>query len=267
MRDSHLMKWSTLAAGLAVPLLATSATPQVIAGRTVDANTGEPVYGVEIVLVDTLDARLATVVSSMDGEFFIMVPSPGTYLLRANRLGYATVEARPMEIGDDEAVEVEVQLHVLPVELEPLTVVVRRRESLRERDLRGYYERIERYGRRHTGPIRIFTRRDLEQWYSSTLNTVLEYNAPYWYSFGQECSPKVFVDGRPGLRHPHRSVLGIEGIEFYRRYGPVSTRFWDPGLCGVVLVWTRPVREHVPFDFKQLLGAAAAIALLTFVLL
>jgi hypothetical protein len=261
------MKRSALVAGLAVPLLATPATPQVIVGRTVDANTGEPVYGVEITLADTLDARLATVVSTMDGEFFIMVPSPGTYLLQASRLGYATVQARPMEIGDEEAVEVEVRLDVLPVELEPLTVVVRRRESLRERDLRQYYERIERYGRRQTGPIRIFARQDLEQWQALSLRTFLEYNAPYWYSFGRECYPKVFVDGRPGLRHPHRSVLNIEGIEFYRRYGPVSTRFLDPSLCGVVLVWTKPVRERVPFNFKSVLGAAAGIALLTFILL
>lgn len=266
MRSSFLMKRSALVAGLAVPFLVTPATPQIIAGRAVEAISGAPVGVVEIVLLDTLDARHATVVSNWVGEFFIMVPRPGTYLLRASRLGYATVQTQPIEIGDDEAVEVELRLDVRPVELEPLTVLVRRRESLRERDLREYYERIERYGRRHTGPIRILAREDLEGWEAFNLSTVLEFNAPHWHSFGEDCAPKVFVDGQQRFLHPYTSILHIEGIEFYRRYGPMSTRFWDPAGCGVVLIWTRPVREHRPFSFGQLLGAAAAIALLTFVL-
>jgi hypothetical protein len=228
---------SALAAALAIPSLVTPATPQIIVGRAVDATSGAPVGVVEIVLLDTLDARHATVVSNLVGEFFIMVPSPGTYLLRASRLGHATARTGPIEIGEDEAVEVELRLDVRPLELEPLTVVVRRRESLRERDLREFYERIERYGRRYTGPIRILAREDLEEWKAFTLNTVLEFNAPYWHSFGEECAPKVFVDGSTDrVLHGYASVSHVEGIEFYRRYGPMGTRFRDPDGCGVVLI-------------------------------
>jgi hypothetical protein len=265
MRCSILIQRSVLVAGLAVPLVATPATSQIITGRVRDATTGASVDAVEIVLLDTLAARQATVVTNKAGEFLILLRRPGTYLLRASRLGYASVETRPLEIGEDEALEVELRLDVRPVELEPLTVIVRRRESMRERDLREYYARVERYGRRAGGPIQIFTREDLEGWNAFTLSSFLDFSAPHWVSFGRECSPIVFVDGRPGLRHPYITVRNIEGIEFYRRYGPMSTRFWDPNLCGVILIWTRPKSEIEPlaFNFGQLLGAAAGIAVLT----
>ncbi|MGD2151834.1 MAG: carboxypeptidase-like regulatory domain-containing protein, partial [Gemmatimonadales bacterium] len=239
-------------AALAVLLLAAPATPQIISGRAVDADSGEPVDGVLITLLDRLGATRADVVTDSAGNFIIEVPTPGTYALRAARLGYHTARTRPIEIGEDEAVELELRLDVRPVELEELAVVVRRRENLRERDLREYRERIERYGRSHVGSQRIFAREDLEGWEAFDVEHALRYLSPGWRRigqrwnvYGQPCSPKVFLDGRP-IRQELDSVLkqipvwDVEGIEFYSGAGPVETRFWDADGCGVVLVWTRP---------------------------
>ncbi|NIR43481.1 MAG: carboxypeptidase-like regulatory domain-containing protein, partial [Gemmatimonadetes bacterium] len=247
--------------------LATSATPQIVAGRAVDASTGAPIDGVVITLLDTLDATHAVAVSNMAGEFLIVVPAPGTYALRATRLGYATARTRPIGIGEAEVVEVELWLDVQALELEPLTVVVRRRENLRERDLREYHERIELYGRRHIGSTRIFAREDLEGRDAWTVEDALENLSPWWRRFGRACAPRVFLDGRPasgGLLDPFMSLSNIEGIEFYTGFGPTSTRFWDPYGCGVVLVWTRPtLADARPLGLKKLLGAAGAAALVT----
>jgi len=250
---------------LAVLALATPAAPQIVAGRVVDAGSGDPMEGVTVTLVDTLDVAHRSVATNSAGKFTIVLRAPGVYILRASRLGYATTESRPVEIGADEAVEVELQLDVEAVELEPLTVVVRRRESVLERDLRQYYERIERYGEPHLGSIRIFTREFLERWDRFMLPEVLKFYGLHSGGFGLRCSPRAFLDGLPMWGVARQEFLGdllvsdIEGIEFYERLGPVETRFWDPNFCGVVLVWTRPDRERRRLAARDLLGAAAAV--------
>lgn len=246
---------------LAIILLATPATPQIVAGRAVDATTGAPIDGVLIALLDTLDVTHASVVSNSAGEFIIMVPSAGTYMLRASRLGYATARTRPIEIGEGEAVELELRLDVRAVELEPLTVVVRRRENLYERDLREYHERIERNRRLHEG--RIFAREDLQGLDAWTVRSAIGRLSPPFYSFGETCAPKVFLDGRPMSVGEDRymSLSNIEGLEFYRGFGPAGTRFVDPDHCGVILVWTRPLTEGRPFGLTKLLAAGAAVLL------
>jgi hypothetical protein len=145
-------------AAFAILLLATPATPQAITGRAVDANTGTPVEGVAIALLDSLGTTRGSVLSDSAGEFSIAVPAPGAYALWVNRIGYQTVQTRPIDIWGAETVEVEILLDVRAVELDPLTVVGRRRENLRQRDLREYRERVEYYGEPHLGSIKLFTR-------------------------------------------------------------------------------------------------------------
>jgi hypothetical protein len=195
-----------------------------------------------------LGAAHGSAESDAGGAFTIVVSRPGTYVLQATRLGYQTTRTRPIEIGEGEVVELELQLDVRAVELDPLTVVVRRRENQRERDLREYYERVEYYGEPHLGPIRIFTREYLEGWEAFRVADIMRFHAPRWRTFGRGCAPQVYVDGRPQFGalagfYTDISVWDIEGIEFYTGTGPAQSRFWDPYGCGVVLVWTRPLEE------------------------
>jgi hypothetical protein len=254
---------SVVALPLAIVAVATPATPQIIAGRVVDAGSGEPIDGVTITAVASLDMAHGSVVSNVAGEFLIVIPSAGTYVLRADRLGYATARTRPIEIGADEAVEVELRLNVEAVELEPLTVVVRRRENLRERDLREFYERADYYGEPHLGSIRIFTREFLNGRDAYTADDALRYYSPWWRSFGRTCDPKVFLDGRPvsGVllaELKFMSLRNVEGIEFYRGFGPTNSRFVDQDDCGVALVWSRP---HPPGHTKLAVAGGALVVL------
>lgn len=251
---------------LALLVLATPATAQIVTGRVIDASDDEPIDGVEISLLDTLDATRSQVVSNANGEFMIVFNAPGEYLLRATRIGYATAETRPIPIGEGEVVEVELRLDVEAVELEPLSVVARRPETQRERDLRGYHERIERYGERQVGPTQIYTREVLANWDAYSLEELFG-SYLLWRPYGSDCSPEVFLDGRrmygPFLGDAgSMSVSNIEGIELYAGSGPKGSRFWDPDGCGVILVWTRALPERggklSPVEILAL-GAAAVL--------
>ena len=239
---------SVAALPLAILLLATPATSQIVAGRVVDSDKA-PVDGVTIALIDTMAATQREVVSNAAGLFIIVINAPGTYRLQASRLGYATAQTPPIEIGDGEVVEVELRLDVEAVELEPLTVVVRRRENQRERDLRGYYERIARYGEPQVGLTQIYTRETLADWDALSFEDVFrDYLRWRWRTSGSDCDPKVFLDGRHmygqflgDLRY--MSISSIEGIELYAGTGPDRSRFWDPNGCGVILVWSRVLPE------------------------
>ncbi len=258
---------SVVALPFAILLLATPAASQIVAGRVVDASDNAALDGVTITLVDTLAATHREVVSNAAGEFFIVVTAPGTYLLRASRLGYATTQTPPIEIGDGEVVEVEVRLDVEAVESEPLTVVVRRRETQRERDLREYYERVEQYGESQLGST-IYTREILEEWDALSLEEAFRFYIR-WRPYGRGCDPKVFLDGQPRRGRflegfGFMSVSKVEGIELYAGGGPGRSRFSDPDGCGVVLVWTRLLPEGASqLGLIELLVLAGAAALLT----
>ena len=241
---------------------------QIVAGRVIDAASSEPVDGVTIELADTLGAVHRTVVSNAAGGFIIPVAAPGKYRFRASRLGYATIQTPPVAIADGEVVEIEVRLDVEAVELEPLTVVVRRSETQRERDLRGLYARAEQYGEPHLGSVQIYTRESLAAWDPYSLKDAFEIYVR-WRPSASDCDPRVFLDGRrqygPFLADiGSMSVSNIEGIELYAGGGPARSRFWDPNGCGVVLVWTRWLPgDSGPLDLIDVLALAGAAALLT----
>lgn len=244
-------------------LCATPATSQIVTGRVVDASD-EPVGGVAIVLLDTLAAEGREVVSNASGVFFLAARAPGTYRLRASH-GEATVETRLIEIGEGEAVEVELKVDAAQ-EAEPLEIVRRRRETRREKDVREFYERVEVYGERAVGSTQIYSRASLEQYDALSL---AEFFTLYsrWTPYGSGCSPKAFVDGQPrALRNVNfLRISTFEGIELYSGSGPTRSRFWDPDGCGVVLVWTNMARESGGglgiVEVLAITGAAALLGL------
>ena len=72
-----------------------------VAGKVLDAQTGEPLVGVNVLLVGTtLGAS-----SDIDGEYFILNIPPGTYAVKASAVGYGpvTVNCRPGDRRPDDA--------------------------------------------------------------------------------------------------------------------------------------------------------------------
>lgn len=240
------------------------ATTQMVAGRVVDRSSGESLDAVEVSLVDSLGGRQGPVLTDTSGRFIIPLPRNGTYLLHASRLGYDSIAGAKVVVDSSEAVTVEVRMAVQPVELPPL-VVVGRAKSLRQRDLHEYFERIEPFRAAHIG--KIYTRQDLEPMDVWSYAEFMRREAPHIASPGRGCKPAVFWDGSRVEPEDLLPMSEIEGIEFYRGFGPAQLRFHNPDGCGVVLVWTRPaVALGRPFNGGRFVIAVALAAVIAFIL-
>jgi len=254
----------------AILLLASPAASQIVTGQVLNAGNDQPVGSVTLLVIDTSAVTRAERVSNAAGEFFIPLTEPGTCLLRAQRVAYATAETAAFEIEEGEVIEVELRLAADSAVSQPLKVIERRRETRRERDLREFYERAEYSGEPHVGSRQIYTRDGLADWDALSVRDLFAFHVR-WRPFGSGCDPKVFLDGRllygPFLEDiGFMSVSNLEGIELYAGGGPERSRFWDPAGCGVVLVWTRAVREGGGrrlgvFEVVALVGAVGLLVL------
>ncbi len=63
---------------------------QAVVGRIIDADAGGGVAGAFVVLADSAGRRRAAVLSDGQGRFVLTAPGPGTYTVRAERIGMAT---------------------------------------------------------------------------------------------------------------------------------------------------------------------------------
>jgi len=97
---------------------------QSVAGRVLEDGTLQPVPFASAALVDSADNVVASVVADSLGSFFLRA-DPGSYRLRAQRIGYATATSEPILLRRDEPVIVELRLSVSGVPLEPLIVRAR----------------------------------------------------------------------------------------------------------------------------------------------
>jgi len=239
-------------------------TAQMVVGRVVDGDTGASLDAVEVGLVDSAGKEHGPVLTDASGRFIVSLPANGTYLLHAARLGYDSIFGAKVVVDSSEAVTVEVRMAVHPVELDPL-VVVGRAKSLRERDLHEYFDRIEPFRMAHVG--RIYTRRELEPMDLWSYAEFMRREAPRIAAPGRGCRPLVFWDGSRVEPEDLLPISDVEGIEFYRGFGPAQLRFHNPEGCGVVLVWTRPaVALGRPFDSGRFFIAVALGAVIAFIL-
>ena len=105
--------WFLGAGPLAGMLVAASLSAQAITGTLVEAETGAPVEGASVILLsrsgDQVDWRL----TDAAGRFDFRMTRAGTYLLRADRIGHASVLSDPIPV--DRGVTAVVRLET-PVE-------------------------------------------------------------------------------------------------------------------------------------------------------
>ncbi len=100
-----------------------------VAGKVVDAQTKEPLVGVNIVIAgSTMGAS-----SDLDGEYYILNVPPGTYQLRASAVGYTPVSVSDVGVSVDQTTRVEFQLQSRTVEFNDVTVTATR--PIVQRDL------------------------------------------------------------------------------------------------------------------------------------
>lgn len=93
------------------------ATTGKVAGRVTDGN-GEPLPGANVVLTGTRQGGTADV----NGEYFILLVTPGVYNVRATLVGYQTVEKTDVEVLVDRTSTVDFELNESSVQLDDLVV-------------------------------------------------------------------------------------------------------------------------------------------------
>jgi hypothetical protein len=97
---------------------------QTISGNTIDHDTGLRVGHVRVSLISAND-RVVTSTVADAGGFFALSGKPGSYRLRAERIGYATQLTDTLTLRKDENVTVVVKLVAMGIPLPPLEVVAR----------------------------------------------------------------------------------------------------------------------------------------------
>jgi hypothetical protein len=101
-----------------------------IFGQVVDAATGEPLIGVNVVLVD----QLMGASTDENGDFFILNILPGTYSVEFSYIGYQTMVIEDILIQSDQTTTVDAELREQIQELDEKIVVTAKR-PLVQKDL------------------------------------------------------------------------------------------------------------------------------------
>ena len=105
---------------------------QVIDGVVVDSSSRVPVAGALVSLVDNDGRDLQRFMVDADGSFrFFVAGPPGTYSLRAERLGMATTTVGGLDLGPADTVTVRIALRQRPIALTGIEVSGARRCELR----------------------------------------------------------------------------------------------------------------------------------------
>ncbi len=93
-----------------------------ITGVVRNANTGDPLIGVNI----TVEGTVLGATSDEDGVFVILQLRPGTYVLRASYIGYADVRVENVRVLVDHTVRVDIRMEERAVEGQEVVVTAQR---------------------------------------------------------------------------------------------------------------------------------------------
>lgn len=245
-----------LLTALLVALAAPAPVRSVIAQRAgasiggiVADSLGAPIAGAELGvkgsgLRATTDER---------GEFRITGLLPGRATLTARRLGYrAYAKAMYLNGGEDRVVSV--RLVAIPELLSGVAVTAPREV---------YASRLDGFNARSQQQVGHFvTRERIDRANSATLSDLLrevpgvrigpDRNQGRLIRLrGATCPPLVFIDGVPATAGEFDldivAPASVEGIEIYNGSASVPPEFMGPrdlDRCGVIAIWSRPMRAR-----------------------
>ncbi|MFO7893341.1 MAG: carboxypeptidase regulatory-like domain-containing protein [Longimicrobiales bacterium] len=271
------------AMALGLLLAAAPAAAQAVVGRVVDHDTGSPLAGARVVLTahdDSPGAPRTAALADSAGRFHLAVPYAGSWVVRAEVLGYTTSVSEPFVVTPEERVELEIRMAVRPIPVEPVAVVSR--TSHVSADIRAFYARVQA-GRR-TGVGDFLTRAEIERAAGTKPSDLVRrlpgvrVTKPNGHAgtrtvvrFSRGCVPALYVDGSRINQYRIEDSLdefvvssNIEGIEVYRGVGHRVDGFYDDRGCGMILVWTRHGTRDGP-DFtwgRFLVGASLVLGVL-----
>jgi hypothetical protein len=124
------MRFRAIALAGFLSLFPATAGAQVIRGQLLSGETGLPLEGAMIVL-EGPNGEVAAALSNGAGRFLIRAPAPGTYSVRADRIGHASTRSDPILLTPADTVDIRLVAEVQAVRLEALEVAGERRCEVR----------------------------------------------------------------------------------------------------------------------------------------
>jgi hypothetical protein len=233
---------------------------QTINGHLLEAGTDSPIMLCELQMLTESGEFVAYSVSNESGYFSVSAPDSGSFLLRAERMGYQTRVEGVFELGSGSVMTIEFRLPREPVALDTLGVSAEARsvwlESVgfyeRRRDLKGVFLGPEEIHEKQASlPTQLFhnlPRIRVRQLPFGSSTIIIRGSAMISLIQRGICYPRVFVNGNEVFRggeEPSRiddvvSVSELVGIEVYRGPAEIPTRYLGArSSCGLVLMWTR----------------------------
>ncbi len=226
---------------------------QVVAGRVADESSGEPLSGVQVVLLARSGESVTAAISDSLGSYQLQVPEAGEYVVQADMIGYRRLQTPLLNLSDPRVFRANFQLPPDPIELEGLDVEVEALEGLR-RELRSFGVRLDELGERFVSAADIAARptaRDFGhvlQWQSVPGMRVIrgdDWSPPapivcVEQGRGREgCALLVLNGARISLEtaydipaHSLRAIVVLRPLEATLLYG-------TEGSAGAVLLFTR----------------------------
>lgn len=224
------------ALALLLVLAGTSADAQsVVKGKVVRADsTG--IAGARVQVTDSARSNTYTAVTDTAGQFRIRLAlplQPGLFFVRAEMLGYRTLDAVPLRVADRDELTVRLTMAIDAIPLQPLHITARARYIRSPLD--EFYDRAERV-RRFGGGI-IVGYDEVQRRRGTSVQLMINERVPA----ARTCPPSVFIDGMLARTEDVRAVsmTDVEGIEIYRTQTMVPARYQGRTTCGAVLIWTQ----------------------------
>ena len=245
-----------------------SRAPGRIVGRIVDRRSDRPVEAVTVTLVDEDEQR----VTDGNGRYVFDQMHPGIYQVSAAHLAYQNVD-QVVDLPSDRTLQVNFELSVDPIELQPLVVTAVREKRL---ELQGFYERRElaeisgagvfltRDDIQDAGAIRVthylgrIPGLRTECTGSGNNNCVIRMTRGAPSLSGRAewgcMNANIYVDGVRVIRDNANisdsidnfvSPSEIAGIEVYRGPSELPAEFGGSvGRCGAIVIWTGPASSR-----------------------
>jgi len=228
---------------------------QTVHGRLLEQGTGRPIEAGDLTLLGEAGEAIDRAGTDSAGHFTLRSPDPGSFYVRAERIGYRPKTDGILELGEGGEITVDFYLMPQPVELEGVEGTVEGMTLLERKD-REYLDWQGFYDRKKMGFGHFITPEEIEE------DPPIDYYDLFRKmpgvrgvsgarggegvqitarggTFGGSgyCSPAIFVDGIRTSNPP--PVEAIVGVEVYKGIASVPLQYSRlGGSCGVVLVWT-----------------------------
>lgn len=266
-----------------------SSSAQTVHGEVTDAETGNPIEGVRLRLLDLSGEVVAATDSEDDGSFQLRARDGGLYSVAAQRLGYTSYRSDAVSVEDAGDIEVRVRMGVDAIPLSPFVVLadsqIRRgrvADFERRRDdpsLGGHFLDAEDVRARPTATptqlLRALPSVELYQIQTEDNRRGLDRSLIYLPGsrglslIRGKCLAQVFINGIAARQSQdgHNSIddvldgVPIVGVEVYSRAAAAPPGFQGTGECGVVMYWTEePTGSTRGWGIKRIVVGVGAIA-------